>query len=1179
MKKFLVIILIFFLGAITFVAMMALTLVKGWSFWAPAIALGIIWAGPLIYLLGKSFWGWLARRGYAKALRLKETSLINNEGFSLLQRQWANGLRALSPKTLRGPIDPVRDLGWFLLLGPANSGKTEAVWESGLINNLRPEATALDAENGREPGGCQWYLFDNSVVLDVKGLVAEPKETEDPAEWATFVELLRSTGRAKPLEGVVLTIPAELLSPQRAEDLRTLVDQDREKLRALAQELDQAAPVYLLLTRLEVMGRLAEGLKLLEASGRPVGILLEPDNKSPAEFVHEALENQLRDLFIEALNSQAPIGLAPILATPESLGDLERALALIMSTLLHKSAQIPAPIIRGVFFSTRVAKEERTASTDRTDRTARPVLGASSTVNASDSNSSSLGALSSLSALTRPQPKGLARSLADFFRRVLPTNRSMTERLNLPSGRRQKIIVTGLLIFYALTFLMILAFRWDVSYNRDVNQIINATEQLSLSNGDNKGAYYLGHVDGLDYVLDQLEALKKHFWFPRLWKTRADWLVEEKRREFFFSFELANLGLTRALSSQVEARKDPASRDYGETLKQLLWLFEVFNAYDQGEPLEELAMTFPFLPQDFQGASASMWSLAYNKSLFDYFRRQPLGLGPKKALEAYKLLIEKCLIDSSPNNFDWFWGWAASVSNTQLVSIAGFWEPFGLKTHDFPLSQNYQISGVYTLAGRESIWRVTKLLNQACQVYPTPIIQARDDKFKAKYDRDYLNHWRHWINQFIAISNKIAPRYLVDIKDEVVEGGSPYVQALDLLDENLSPFYSDEAEIWLKNIELDEAIVNWVAIETNVEQEKSLLSQARAYVKALEFIKQTLPKYYKRPGFLKKILEAKPLARQYQTQSALINSVLDGSPDEALKLAASHYGGSVYAIKDKSPFSEAERALIAYEGLIFASPADQKDLMVSLRKADLEYLKNRFVAKVARRVDALWRSEVVGPTRFLNEEEANKALYSADGLIVKFQKATVAPFLVDSGVRGFRAAQWENRLFPFTDDFLRLLTQGHQPAAELTNKDSYDVTISAVASLVPEAALEKPQRTTLTLKNPDSLQTVDIFNYPISKVFAWKPGLTGDVELAIVFPSLELYLNYSGLNAFASFLRDILKGELVFTPRDFPEHQERLNSLGITEIRVLIKADGALPVIQYMDQKPLPLPNSIVKVS
>ncbi|MDR1578203.1 MAG: hypothetical protein LBT86_08280 [Deltaproteobacteria bacterium] len=1162
MKKLLVFTFVLFFGIIIFVAMMGLSLFNDWPSWTALALLGLIWGGPIVYFLGKNVLAWLANRRYAKALRSQEQTSIKAKGFSLLKQQWRHGLMALNANSIIRDTGRNRDLGWFLLLGPANSGKPEALLESGLINSLRAQGwESRDAQ-----GGCDWYLFDNSVVLDVKGLVAEPTKSGDSAELAEFMELLSSSGRAKPLEGVALTIPAELLDLQREDDLKALATQDRAKLDALAQELDQSAPVYLVLTRLDILGVLADSLKLLEANNRSIGVLLDPENPPRAELVRQFLEAQSLNLFFEVINPEDPLSVAPILGSLEIFKDLERALTVFMTILSHEYPNVPVPKIRGVFFSTRADLDRPKSQTISSLANVAPLVNPIQTPQPQTSQ------IQASQAHRYHQP-GLTRSLGDFFGRIMPANRALTERLNLPGGRRQKIIMTSLLVYYAVTFLLALAIRWEVGYNQQINQTFQAADAIVSPSLDGEEKLFESNFTRLDYIVKQFEIFERQSWYPRLWETQADLNVAKVRREFQFSFENANVRLLDTLSRQMG--QNSTRLDYGVTLRQLLWLFEVYSSHEHGVPFDGLALTFPILPSDYHGPSASLWNLAYNKSLFEYLERFPHDQGAAIAFKEIQALIEKCVVDSIGHNFDWFVSWADTLPNVYPVSVASFWERFGIKIQDPPAGQ---ISGAYTVAGREAIWHVVSILKQAYQGYQTPTIQASEKKFKAQYDLNYLNHWRNWIKEFLKVSSVVPSALFLEYEGRFSRDNSPYSQVFELLNQNLRPYFGANAEDWLKNIELDGAIINWKGFEDSVET-FSKRERLAIYSLELESIKTSMPDLFNRKDLLERIMNAQPFVRRYQIQSSIIESLLKGPPDEAMKLAASHFGGADLDILEQSPFNQAELALKAYAKQMYATSDGSEGLVTSLRLAALDYVKNLLVAMVAKRVDELWLSEVVEPTRFLSVEDTNKALYGQDGLIRKFQKTTAAPFLVDSGEKGYQAAIWDKKVFPFTDDFLRILNAGNQFFIREPIQDSYNVTISAVASLVPETALEKPQRTTLTLKSPDSIQTLDIFNYPISKVFSWKPGQIGDVELAIILPSLELYLTYNGSNAFAGLLTDILKGDLVFTPSDFPERQEKLKALGITELKVLIKADGAIPVIRFMDLNPLPLPRSIVKLS
>jgi type VI secretion system protein ImpL len=125
--------------------------------------------------------------------------------------------------------------------------------------------------------------------------------------------------------------------------------------------------------------------------------------------------------------------------------------------------------------------------------------------------------------------------------------------------------------------------------------------------------------------------------------------------------------------------------------------------------------------------------------------------------------------------------------------------------------------------------------------------------------------------------------------------------------------------------------------------------------------------------------------------------------------------------------------------------------------------------------------------------------------------------------------------------------------------------------------MERPQKTTITLTAPDLKQELENYNFPVSKAFVWKPGINSTTSLEIDFPSVTLYISYDGLESFPNFLNDLIREGFILKPSEFPDHKEQLESLGISEIRVIMKADGALPIINLLSLPRQPLPASIIK--
>lgn len=137
------------------------------------------------------------------------------------------------------------DLPWYLLIGQQGSGKSRLLAGCG-------SHFALDREEAMTPGVTQyfdWYLADEAVVVESAGrYLAQPDSAVDGAGWATFLELLKLRRRARPLNGVVVTLAVETLLGSNDRDLDLHARHVHTRLQDIQQTLHVDVPIYLVLT-------------------------------------------------------------------------------------------------------------------------------------------------------------------------------------------------------------------------------------------------------------------------------------------------------------------------------------------------------------------------------------------------------------------------------------------------------------------------------------------------------------------------------------------------------------------------------------------------------------------------------------------------------------------------------------------------------------------------------------------------------------------------------------------------------------------------------------------------------------------------------------------------------------------------------------------------------------------
>ncbi len=163
-----------------------------------------------------------------------------------LRRSFARGVKTL------GEYVPGRDfryrIPWVLVLGESDSGKSAAVDAVGLD---RPFAVPADP-SGAE-AGVRWAFFNEGVLLDVPGdLLLRPAGGSDEAGWKMLLRLLQEHRTERPLDGVVLAVPAgDLVGPAKLgrEALVAKAEAAFAKLWEAQKTLGMRFPVWVLVTQ------------------------------------------------------------------------------------------------------------------------------------------------------------------------------------------------------------------------------------------------------------------------------------------------------------------------------------------------------------------------------------------------------------------------------------------------------------------------------------------------------------------------------------------------------------------------------------------------------------------------------------------------------------------------------------------------------------------------------------------------------------------------------------------------------------------------------------------------------------------------------------------------------------------------------------------------------------------
>ncbi|SDT88509.1 type VI secretion system membrane subunit TssM [Halopseudomonas salegens] len=164
----------------------------------------------------------------------------------------------------------VYQLPWYVFIGAPGSGKTTALVNSGLSFPLE-ESTGKDSIKGI--GGtrqCDWWFSDEAVLIDTAGryTTQDSDASLDKAEWDGFLNLLKKYRPKQPLNGAILTISIQDLLGEDAEGRAQHMKRLRARLNELNSGLGIVLPVYVLVTKADLLGGFNEYFSALNREER-----------------------------------------------------------------------------------------------------------------------------------------------------------------------------------------------------------------------------------------------------------------------------------------------------------------------------------------------------------------------------------------------------------------------------------------------------------------------------------------------------------------------------------------------------------------------------------------------------------------------------------------------------------------------------------------------------------------------------------------------------------------------------------------------------------------------------------------------------------------------------------------------------------------------------------------------
>src|SRR5688572_4278007 len=185
-----------------------------------------------------------------------------------LRERFEEAIATLKQKRRSGHT--LYELPWYAIIGAPGSGKTTALINSGLHFPLeqRTGKGALRGVGGTR--NCDWWFTDEAVFLDTAGryTTQDSDAAGDSAGWSEFLALLRKYRKRRPVNGVILTTSAQDLMMHGQREREAHVAAARRRLEELNRELRIQLPVYLMVTKCDLVAGFTEYFDDLPQEGR-----------------------------------------------------------------------------------------------------------------------------------------------------------------------------------------------------------------------------------------------------------------------------------------------------------------------------------------------------------------------------------------------------------------------------------------------------------------------------------------------------------------------------------------------------------------------------------------------------------------------------------------------------------------------------------------------------------------------------------------------------------------------------------------------------------------------------------------------------------------------------------------------------------------------------------------------
>lgn len=1157
-------------------------LLKG-AFWlCIAVLLALIVLG-LVYLLDWPIWSWIPVAagfaatglggfwGYRAWIRRREKhfvkEIISQDEDSVaeatpsqkdrqraLRTKWQEAVEVLRHSHLKKYGNPLYVLPWYMVIGESGTGKTTAIRNAQLSS---PFASPSPTAGPGSTADCDWWFFDQAIILDMAGRYSMGTD-EDRTEWSSFVRLIARYRRREPINGLIVSISVENLKSRSETELRQNALTLRHRIDELMQFLGVRFPVYVLVTKCDLIEGMVPFFKgLPESRWREVLGFSHPlkEQDGMVAFFRRSFDNLLSRLKILRCELIARIPENKIcspLLFPEELARLKGPLESFLKNLFKQTPYQDQPLFRGLYLTS--ARQE-----------GRPFSHFLEALGIEAGKEQSSGERSAF--------------LYDFFAKVLvsdrallaPTSRTLSwQRLSQNLGLSIWVLV-GLVLCGLLT----------LSFVRNVGAMRTAGREVPIEL--ELGTDVLQNIDELDRfreALDRLDRRNQKWWTPRMGLVQSRVLQERLSEQYVKLYQDRVVWplqdqLGRQILTVDASTARPTVAGWVDLLTRRIHLFQGRLTGDDREGLSSLIPPdYEFLLKAAYGATGQIppsgLSEALTRTELAYLCCQDEERPLRRLYHEENERLNN-LLRTEGISLLWLPDWAnRQTESLQPVTFSRFWGG-DTKLED---KVGAPVLRAYTPRGWIEIQAFIKEISMAMEDPST--LAMYQDAFKKIYRQEYWQAWEAYLTAFPEGERLWLDRTgRRELAARMAGEESPFRQLIREIPKELAPVLDDSedqpawATVLMRYLRLqNKEYQKLLDTEDQDVLNRILTGGSKLFAKLKESGKGEAPI---------RIFRQDQLAYRHmkdcdQANNAFTHQIL--TPLKAFESAGNAFNeGFTEFVMPTHPGLKAFWHGAKLKQTLETDPEAEAPFW-GIVQGSYNYLWHFCLAEASFNLQSLWAKKILTEIHDPSKKETIETLLSPEGKAQQFVKGPASPFIERKRRAGYYPKILLDKEIGFVPRFFTFMNQSQAEWKVL--KGVHRVHIEALPTDTNSGAKLKPHLTRLVLQCGSGTQELLNFNQGVGASFKWNPEECQKVILEVHVGDISLKRHYKGKDAFPRFLNDFQKGAKILKSKDFPAKTGFLKDYGISSIIVRYQFQGHEPLIRSLRKTFRRVPEKII---